>query len=153
MWRDWQLKEKKMPTIEGKEGRAWINEYVAKAGNMTGVLNGLRALVKKTIAGCEEYVNPWKIPSFDSNGTVCGFMTGKEHVTFIFLRGAALPDPDGLLEGTGKSVRHVKVRTVTDVKKPALKKLIVEAAKLNERAPMKGMKVDMNKRKGKEGKK
>lgn len=142
-----------MPTIEGKEGKAWIDKYVAKAGKMQGVLKGLRALVKRTIEGCEEYVNPWKIPSFDSNGTLCGFMTGKEHVTFIFLRGAALPDPEGLLEGTGKHVRHVKVRTLADVKKPALKKLIVEAAKLNKRKPMKGMKVDMNKRRSKEGRK
>jgi hypothetical protein len=142
-----------MPTIEGKEGRVWIDEYVGKAGKMKGVLKGLRALVKKTVAECEEYVNPWKIPSFDSDGTVCGFMTGKEHVTFIFLRGAVLPDPEGLLEGTGKSVRHVKVRTAADVKKPALKKLIVEAAKLNKRKQMKGMKVDMDKRRGKEAKK
>jgi hypothetical protein len=141
-----------MPTIEGKEGRAWIDEYVEKAGKQKGVVKGLRALVKKTLGRSEEYVNPWKIPSFDSDGTVCGFMTGKEHVTFIFLRGAALPDPEGLLEGTGKSVRHVKVRTVGDLKRPALKKLIVEAAKLNERKPMTGMKVDMNKRRGKEAK-
>jgi hypothetical protein len=142
-----------MPTIEGKEGRAWIDEYVAKAGAQRDVVKGLRALVKKTIAGCEEYVNPWKIPSFDSDGTVCGFMKGNEHVTFIFLRGAALPDPEGLLEGTGKSVRHVKVRTVADVKRPALKKLIVEAAKLNKRKPMAGMKVEMNKRRpGKDAK-
>ncbi|HXC46845.1 MAG TPA: DUF1801 domain-containing protein [Candidatus Sulfotelmatobacter sp.] len=138
-----------MPTIEGKEGRVWIDEYVAKAGKQKDVVKGLRSLVRRTLAGCEEYVNPWKIPSFDSNGTVCGFMTGKEHVTFIFLRGAALPDPEGLLEGTGKSVRHVKVRTAADVKKPALKKLLVEAAKLNKREPMKGMKVDMNKRRDK----
>ncbi len=142
-----------MPTIEGKAGRVWIDEYVEKAGKLKDVEKGLRALVKKTIAESEEYVNPWKIPSFDSNGTVCGFMTGKEHVTFIFLRGAALPDPEGLLEGTGKSVRHVKVRSVEDLKRPALKKLIVEAAKLNKREPMKGMKVDMNKRRGKEARK
>jgi len=135
-----------MPTIEGKEGRAWIDEYVEKAGKLKDVEKGLRALVKKTLAGSEEYVNPWKIPSFDSNGTVCGFMTGKEHVTFIFLRGARLPDPEGLLEGTGKSVRHVKVRTVEDLKRPALKKLIVEAAKLNKKKPIAGMKVEMNKR-------
>ena len=141
-----------MPTIEGKEGRAWIDEYVEKAGKQKGVVKGLRALVKKTLGGSEEYVNPWKIPSFDSNGTVCGFMTGKEHVTFIFLRGAALPDPGGLLEGTGKSVRHVKVRTTGDLKRPALKKLIVEAAKVNKRKPTEGMKVDMNKRRGKEAK-
>src|SRR5258708_17709441 len=109
-----------MPTIEGKEGRAWIDEYVEKAGKQKGVVKGLRALVKKAIAGREEYVNPWKIPSFDLDGTVCGFMTGKEHVTFIFLRGAALPDPRGLVEGTGKSMRHVRVRTRADVTKPGL---------------------------------
>jgi len=141
-----------MPTIEGKEGKIWIDAYVKKAGKLAGVAKAIRALVMKSVADCEEYVNPWKIPSFDSNGTVCGFMTGKRHVTFIFLRGSALPDPQGLLEGTGKHVRHVKVRTTADVKKPALKKLIVEAAKLNKRKPMKGMKVDMNKRRGKEGK-
>ena len=135
-----------MPTIEGKEGREWIDAYVAKAGKLKDVLKGLRALVRRTMVGCEEYVNPWKIPSFDSDGMVCGFMTGKEHVTFIFLRGAALPDPEGLLEGTGKSVRHVKVRTMEDVRKPALKKLIVEAAKLNKKKPMTGTKVGMNKR-------
>jgi hypothetical protein len=142
-----------MPTIEGKQGRAWIDEYVEKAGKQKDVVKGLRALVKRTIAGCEEYVNPWKIPSFDSNGAVCGFMTGKKHVTFIFLRGAALPDPEVLLEGTGKSVRHVKVRTLADVKRLALKKLIVEAAKLNRRKPIAGMKVEMNKRRSKGAKK
>jgi hypothetical protein len=142
-----------MPTIEGNEGRAWIDAYVEKAGKLKGVTKGLRALVNKTIAASEEYVNPWKIPSFDLNGAVCGFMTGKEHVTFIFLRGAALPDPEGLLEGTGKSVRHVKVRTVADVRRPGLKRLIVEAAKLNKREPVKGMKVDMNKRRDKRAKK
>ncbi len=142
-----------MPTIEGKEGRVWIDAYVAKAGKLKDVLKGLRALVRRTIAGCEEYVNPWKIPSFDSDGTICGFMAGKEHVTFIFLRGAALPDPEGLLEGTGKSVRHVKVRTMEDVRKPALKRLLVEAAKMNKKRPARGMKVDMNKRRNKEAKK
>jgi hypothetical protein len=32
-------------------------------------------------------------------------------VSLGFLRGAALDDPDGLLEGTGASVRHVKLRS------------------------------------------
>ena len=80
-------------------------------------------------------------------------MVGKNHVTFGFLRGTSLPDPEKLLEGTGKNLRHVKLWTVEDLKRPALKKLIVEAAKLNKRKPMKGMKVDMNKRRGKEAKK
>ena len=65
------------------------------------------------------------------------------------MRGAGLPDPEKLLEGTGKGVRHVKLRTVADVNKPGVKKLLVEAAKLNKKDPPSGMMVGMEKRKRK----
>ena len=135
-----------MATIEGKDGRLWIDAYVKKAGKLGSVAKAARALVKKSVAGCEEYVNPWKIPSFDYHGPLCGYMVGKEHVTFILVRGAMLPDPGKLLEGTGKSVRHVKLRSVEDVKRPGVKKLIMEAAKRNKKNPPKGMKIGMRKR-------
>jgi len=138
-----------MPTIEGKQARVWIDSYVKKAGRLAGVTRAVRALVKKTVKGGEEYVNPWKIPSFDSNGPLCCFMAGKEHVTLAFMRGAALPDPEKLMEGTGKGVRHVKLRNVDEVKTPGVKKLIVEAAKLNRKDPPSGMMVGMEKRKAK----
>jgi hypothetical protein len=131
-----------MPRIAGKEAMAWIDDYVEKKGaKLLPVAEGLRRLMKKTVVGVKESVNPWKIPTFESNGPMCFFMMGKNHVTFGFLRGAALADPQGLLEGTGKSLRHVKLRTVADLKKPELKKLIVEAVKLNHKEPMEGMKV------------
>ena len=138
-----------MPTIEGKEGRLWIDAYVRKAGRFSGVMKAVRALVKKTAADCEEYVSPWKTPAFDSNGPLCCFMVGREHVTFAFMRGAALPDPEKLLEGTGKGVRHVKLRSVAEVKRPGVKKLIADAAKLNRKDPPSGMMVGMEKRKAK----
>jgi len=135
-----------MPTIEGRQAEIWINDYVKKAGDLEGAAKAVRALVKKTVKGVEEYVNPWKIPSFDSNGPFCGFMIGSEHVTFIFLRGAALPDPEKLLEGKAKGVRHVKLRSVADVKRPGVKKLIAEAVKLNKKRPPSGKMVGMDKR-------
>jgi hypothetical protein len=138
-----------MPTIEGKQAEIWISNYVDKAGKLEGVTKAVRALVKKAVNGVEEYVNPWKIPSFDAHGPLCCFMVGKEHVTFAFMRGAALSDPEKLLEGTGKGVRHVKLRTVADVKRPGVKKLVVEAAKLNKKDPPSGMMVGMEKRKRK----
>jgi hypothetical protein len=138
-----------MPTIEGKQAGIWINDYVKKAGKHQDVAKAVRALMKKSVNGVEEYVNPWKIPSFDSNGPLCCFMVGKEHVTFAFMRGAALPDPEKLLEGKGKGVRHVKLRTVADVKRPGVKKLIAEAAKLNKKDPPSGIMVGTEKRKRK----
>lgn len=138
-----------MPTIEGKEARIWITDYVNKSGKFEGVTKAVRVLVKKAVRGVEEYVNPWMIPSFDSNGPLCCFMAGKEHVTFAFMRGAALSDPEKLLEGTGKGVRHVKLRSVADVKKPGMKRLVVEAANLNKKNPPSGKMVGMEKRKRK----
>ena len=135
-----------MPTIEGREGRLWIDAYVKKAGKLAGVARAVRTLVKKTAAGCEEYVSPWKVPSFDSNGPLCCFVLGREHVTLAFLRGAALADPDKLLEGKAKFVRNVRLRSMADVKRPGVKKLIAEAARLNRKDPPSGMMVGMDKR-------
>jgi hypothetical protein len=142
-----------MPTIEGKEGRLWIDAYVRKAGRFSGVMKAVRALVKKTAADCEEYVSPWKTPAFDSNGPLCVYVLGKEHVALAFLRGARLPDPGKLLEGKAKGVRNVKMRSLADVKRPAVKKLITAAVMLNKKDPPSGKMVGMDKRRTKESKK
>lgn len=51
----------------------------------------------------------------------------KAHVNVGFFRGASLPDPAGLLEGTGKYMRHVKLRTGAEVDVSALRALIKAA--------------------------
>jgi len=48
----------------------------------------------------------------------------KAHVNVGFFRGAELADPDGLLEGTGRFMRHVKLRPGEPVDDAALKRLI-----------------------------
>lgn len=46
------------------------------------------------------------------------------HVNVGFFQGVALPDPDHLLQGTGKFMRHVKIRPCTATNGPALRRLI-----------------------------
>lgn len=53
------------------------------------------------------------------------------YVNLGFYHGVGLPDPEGLLEGTGKKMRHVKVRSVEEAEAPAIRDLI--AAALAER--------------------
>ena len=48
----------------------------------------------------------------------------KDHVNVGFFRGAELVDPAGLLEGTGKYMRHVKLRPNAEIDATALIKLI-----------------------------
>jgi hypothetical protein len=61
----------------------------------------------------------------------------KAHVNLGFNYGAELPDPDGLLEGTGNKFRHVKMRSLADVQRPAVRALL-EVAITHRVPPPKG---------------
>jgi hypothetical protein len=49
------------------------------------------------------------------------------HLNLGFYHGAALRDPTHLLEGTGKRLRHVKIRTAAEVKNAAIAALLRNA--------------------------
>ena len=51
----------------------------------------------------------------------------KAHVNLGFYYGTALPDPEGLLDGTGKHLRHIKLRRVAEAESPHIRRLIQEA--------------------------
>ena len=51
----------------------------------------------------------------------------KAHVNVGFFNGAALDDPAGLLEGSGRNMRHVKLRWGEQVDAAALSELIASA--------------------------
>jgi hypothetical protein len=46
------------------------------------------------------------------------------HVNLGFCRGANLPDPYGILEGTGKQMRHIKFRSKGDLERPFVRPMI-----------------------------
>ena len=55
------------------------------------------------------------------------------HVNLQLADGALLPDPGGIVEGTGKRIRHVKCRSVADVDRPEVRALIEEQIKARPR--------------------
>lgn len=60
-------------------------------------------------------------------GTICVVMPVKSGVNLGFFRGTELPDPQKLLQGTGKLHRHVKLKDASDLKAPALRSLMNSA--------------------------
>lgn len=58
----------------------------------------------------------------------------KNWVSLMLFRGAHLDDPLGLLEGTGKNMRHVKVRSLEQLeeRRDGMRELIEQAARHNE---------------------
>jgi hypothetical protein len=116
---------------------AAIDAYVEKKNpKLKPVVDAIRALVRKAAPKSREAINPWGIPVFNWNGTLCYVMVGKNHVTFGFPRGSSLRDPTKLLQGTGKNLRHVKLHEVSDAHDANLKQLILQAKKLNREEPL-----------------
>jgi len=57
----------------------------------------------------------------------CYITTHSEHVNLGFPRGAALPDPNRMLEGEGKTMRHVKFLSERDLERPFVRRYIQAA--------------------------
>jgi hypothetical protein len=58
-----------------------------------------------------------------------------QHVGIESWRGSTLPDSERLLEGTGKNLCHVKVRTPDGAQSRSLAKLIRAAVELDRKEP------------------
>ena len=54
-----------------------------------------------------------------------------KYVTLGLWQGALLPNLDGLIEGTGKRMRHVKIRTAEELENPKVGRIIREAVEID----------------------
>ena len=54
------------------------------------------------------------------------------NVNFGFWRGIDIPDPEGILQGSGDKMRHVKLSSLNDIQKEVFEGFVKEAIKLNE---------------------
>jgi hypothetical protein len=73
----------------------------------------------------------WKIVRYAVDGeNVVGIGTFPRHSMLFFYRGRELDDGSGLLEGSGKDSRFIKLRTPGDAERPAVKQLLRKAFKL-----------------------
>jgi hypothetical protein len=70
---------------------------------------------------------------FSGDAQFCGVFAYKEHVNVEFGRGCDLPDPHGVLEGSGKLRRHIKLFSVTDMKTKFLELYVDAAHRKSER--------------------
>lgn len=106
-----------------------IDEYAASVkGPLGETLTRLVAMVRAAVPSHDELVAhgaPW----FCINGEPFCYVVGyTKHVNLGFCEGIRLADPDGLLEGTGKQMRHVKLAPGWEVPLSTLKRLVTESA-------------------------
>lgn len=116
-------------------GNGTFDEVIAEASaEVQQIARALRALLAEVMPGITEV--PWAQQKIAGYGIgpkkmsqhFCYLAPHKEYVNLGFMYGADLPDPEGLLEGGGKLLRHIKVRSLDDVQQPGLRTLIEAAS-------------------------
>jgi hypothetical protein len=87
----------------------------------------LRAIVLRELAPCHENIYDAYSAVAMGYGTSDRLKDGivhiavyTRHVNLGFNDGVALADPDGVLQGTGRQVRHITIRAVEDLARPEI---------------------------------
>lgn len=73
----------------------------------------------------------WKLVRYTAGGEpVVGIGTFTNHSALYFFRGVDLDDGSGLLEGGGKLMRFITLRSPADARRPAVKRMVKKAFQL-----------------------
>ena len=101
------------------------------------VFGALRALTRDVMPDATEQVDlPDRLLAFGvgppggvrSKGLAVALIPHSAHVNLQLADGAELDDPAGIVEGTGKRIRHVKCRSLDDVARPEVRQLLEQQA-------------------------
>lgn len=107
-----------------------VEELIERtAPRLRPLLAAARRRVLAVLPGATERLRAgWGLLGYDAPRYVAYLVPMPDHVRLGFERGVLLSDPAGLLRGTGTQVRHVELRTLADLRRPALAALLREAA-------------------------
>ncbi|MFQ5832299.1 MAG: DUF1801 domain-containing protein [Candidatus Thorarchaeota archaeon] len=114
---------------EGK--RVDINDYLSKfKPGQRELAKSVRQIILGSLPDLDEVVK-WGHLVYERDRKICSIMIHKSHVNLQIWRGAELDDPETMLEGEGKNMRHVKVNSPEEVKKDYFEFLHKQAAELH----------------------
>ncbi len=110
-----------------------FEEVAAAAGGRAPILTAVRGVVEALhpeaveTASRKEATVSWGFEGGKMKAGYAYMRAFKAHVNLGFFQGALLPDPKGLLEGTGKTLRHVKLRLHEEALAPSIRDLLAVA--------------------------
>src|ERR1700674_3827997 len=96
------------------------------------VVAAIRTLMKENAPHAKEAIS-YGIPMYGLKKPLAWINPSKTGVTFGFREGASFEDKYGLLRGVGKHARHVRMKNLDQVNRPAFKYYIKQALKLDKR--------------------
>lgn len=127
--------------MKSVETHGTFDEAIADAGDdVQAIARRLRELIVDVYPDVVEV--PWPNQGIVGYGVgpkkmsehFCYVGVYKHHANLGFYYGASLEDPEGLLAGAGKKLRHVRVEEVATAERPAVRELVVRALAEREEA-------------------
>lgn len=106
---DYFVEEKKV--ARSKNVDSWIYEFDPK---LREIMFALRDLILDTDPELKESIR-WGNPIYQKNGSVCYLSCDDRYVTLGFFDGVFLEDDYGRFEGTGRKMRHIKLKDLKDM--------------------------------------
>lgn len=94
-----------------------VSDYIKQAPKeQLEILEELRMLIHKSVVETKEEIK-WGMPVFKKNKTFTYLRFSAKHVTLGFYNIDRIQDPQNILEGDGKTMRHVKIYNKKDIDK------------------------------------
>ena len=92
-----------------------ISAYIQQANqDHIPLLEKLRQLIHESVPGTKEAIK-WGFPVFAKTKDFAYLRFSKKHITLGFYHVNKIEDPDNLLEGTGNTLRHIKIRNEEEI--------------------------------------
>jgi hypothetical protein len=109
---------------------AWIKE---QAKDVQAMCRAARDLLDEGLPAARQDIK-WGYPTWVGNGNIAALNPHADHLNLQFYKGTSLRDPEGLLEGSGKEMRHVKIYAAKELRTPGVKGLVRSAWRVDQDA-------------------
>jgi hypothetical protein len=111
--------------------RAEVNQFISELPQeLQEITVALRKIILEASPELVEEFK-WSMPNYSYHGLVCYLQTAKSHVNLGFHKGNELLDIKKLLQGTGKAMRHIRIKRIEEIQPEVFTSYIKEAIALN----------------------
>jgi hypothetical protein len=112
-----------------------LDRIIAKQpSDMAKLTKAVLAKIRPRLPGATELVYDKKrslvigfCPDDRASHVINSIATYTKWINLYFYEGDNLPDPEGLLQGSGVAVRHIRITDASDLDRPAIKALMAAA--------------------------
>ncbi|MDC1068673.1 DUF1801 domain-containing protein [Candidatus Kapabacteria bacterium] len=106
-----------------------VDQYIKQVPTKQSELLGkLRSLILETVPKSVELFK-WGQLVYATEKNFVYLKSNKNHINLGFFNFDKISDPSNLLEGTGKSMRHIKISNIDNFDINTLKEMIKQASK------------------------